>query len=79
MSRESAPRAGLDGNRLSTTDVSGRWRDCGAALRHYETTGLHKDLPDLDRIIPGVHNPHIGPAIRFEPGADPFFVPAAPG
>jgi hypothetical protein len=27
--------------------------------------------------IPGVHNPFMGPAIRFEPGTKPVFVPAA--
>jgi hypothetical protein len=48
------------------------------SLPHYETTGLYKNLPDLDRIIPGAHNPYIGPAIRLEPWADPFFVPGAP-
>jgi hypothetical protein len=40
--------------------------------------GLDSDLPLIDRgtgIIPGVHNPHIGPAIRFEPFSEPYFVP----
>jgi RHS repeat-associated protein len=45
------------------------------SIRYYESTSLYKDLPDLDRIIPGVHNPFIGPAIRFEPFAKPYFVP----
>ena len=30
-------------------------------------------------LIPGLHNPHMGPAIRFEPGSAPFFVPKAGG
>jgi len=43
----------------------------------YESTGLYKNLPDLDQIIAGVHNPFAGPSVRFEPFADPFFVPGA--
>src|SRR5262249_19733310 len=41
--------------------------------------GLEGGLPSLDPggIIGGIHNPFMGPAIRFEPGADPFFVPEA--
>ena len=42
--------------------------------------GLTEGLPALDPgsgVIPGTHNPHIGPAIRFEPDADPYFVPGA--
>jgi hypothetical protein len=49
------------------------------SLPYYETTGLYQNLPDLDRIIPGIHNPYIGPAVRFEPFADPYFVPGAGG
>jgi len=26
-------------------------------------------------IIPGVHNPHQGPSIRFEPGTRPKYIP----
>jgi RHS repeat-associated protein len=39
--------------------------------------GLEGQLPSIDPggIIPGTHNPHIGPAIRFEPGAAPRYVP----
>jgi hypothetical protein len=36
------------------------------------------NLPDVDPltgIIPGTHNPFIGPAIRFEPWMPPIFVP----
>ena len=47
---------------------------------HFE--GLENGLPSLDPksgIIPGTHNPHIGPAIRFEPGAAPRYVPGAGG
>jgi hypothetical protein len=43
--------------------------------------GLEGGLPSLDPgtgLIPGVHNPHIGPAIRFEPGTSPYFVPGVP-
>jgi hypothetical protein len=43
--------------------------------------GLECSLPSIDPetgIVPGLHNPHIGPAIRFEPGVPPFFVPRAP-
>jgi hypothetical protein len=38
--------------------------------------GLQASFPSIDRGGPiyGVHNPHIGPAIRFEPGAQPYFV-----
>ena len=45
---------------------------------HYE--GLYESLPSIDPKggpMFGVHNPFIGPAIRFEPGAAPYFVPAA--
>jgi hypothetical protein len=41
-------------------------------------TGLEGKLPSIDPgtgIIPGVHNPWIGPAIRFEPWSSPYFVP----
>ena len=44
-------------------------------------TGFESQLPSLDPasgIIPGVHNPYIGPAIRFEPEAIPFLVPGVP-
>jgi hypothetical protein len=44
--------------------------------------GLEPSLPSIDPasgIIPGVHNPYIGPAIRFEPGSPPVFVPAKAG
>ncbi|MCA1712762.1 MAG: hypothetical protein LC789_14445, partial [Actinobacteria bacterium] len=44
------------------------------SVPYYESTGLHKNLPDLDQIIAGVHNPFIGPSVRFEPFANPFFV-----
>ncbi len=40
--------------------------------------GLDNQLPSIDPksgIITGTHNPHIGPAIRFEPGAAPRSVP----
>ena len=40
--------------------------------------GLQPKLPAIDPkhgIIPGVHNPHIGPAVRFEPGVSPRFIP----
>ena len=40
--------------------------------------GLEGRLPSIDRsmgIQPGVHNPYMGPAIRFEPNATPYFVP----
>jgi hypothetical protein len=36
-------------------------------------------LPSIDPkdgIIPGTHNPHQGPAIRFEPGTRPKYIPA---
>lgn len=49
-----------------------------SSLDHFR--GLTARLPSLDPrsgVIPGIHNPHIGPAIRFEPGGSPFFVPAA--
>ena len=40
--------------------------------------GLDEVLPSVDPshgIVPGTHNPFLGPAIRFEPGASPFFIP----
>ena len=40
--------------------------------------GMGGNLPSIDPgtgIFPGVHNPHVGPAIRFEPGAPPRLVP----
>lgn len=40
--------------------------------------GFEHQLPSIDPrsgIIPGVHNPQLGPAVRFEPGRDPFFIP----
>jgi hypothetical protein len=44
----------------------------------FEKTGLYKELPDLDKIIPGVPNPFDGPSIRFEPFTRPYFIPEAP-
>jgi hypothetical protein len=46
------------------------------SLGHYE--GLEGDLPALDPahgIVPGTHNPFIGPAIRFEPESTPYAIP----
>ncbi|MGH9896160.1 MAG: hypothetical protein ACREA0_30050, partial [bacterium] len=40
--------------------------------------GLEGQLPSIDPqrgIIGGVHNPYIGPGIRFEPNAVPYFLP----
>lgn len=40
--------------------------------------GLERKLPSIDPhdgIIPGVHNPHQGPSIRFEPGTRPKYIP----
>ncbi len=47
------------------------------SLPYYD--GLDGGLPSLDQrgVIPGIHNPLIGPAIRFEPGIDPYLVPGA--
>ena len=48
------------------------------SIRHYQ--GLEPQLPDFDPntgIIPGVHNPHLGPAIRFEPAVPPRMIPEA--
>ena len=50
-----------------------------ASLLYYQ--GLEGQLPGIDPahgIIPGIHNPHMGPAIRFEPNAPPRFIPEAP-
>jgi hypothetical protein len=47
-----------------------------SSLNHYR--GLSQKLPSIDPhdgIIPGTHNPHLGPAIRFEPGARPKYLP----
>ena len=41
---------------------------------------LAADLPDLDPthgVVPGVHNPYIGPAIRFAPRERPTYIPRA--
>jgi RHS repeat-associated protein len=40
---------------------------------------LASQLPGLDQggVIIGTHNPFIGPAIRFEPGGAPSFIPGA--
>ena len=43
-------------------------------------SGLENSLPSIDPklpLIPGTHNPYIGPAIRFEPGVPPQFIPGA--
>ena len=48
------------------------------SVSHYQ--GLEAQLPGIDPIhgiIPGVHNPHIGPAIRFEPNLTLRFIPQA--
>lgn len=46
----------------------------------YEGGGLNLKLPSIGNhgIVPGTHNPFIGPAVRFEPYANPFFVPMKP-
>src|SRR5579883_641994 len=39
---------------------------------------LQEQLPGIDPahgLVPGTHNPYIGPAIRFEPGAPPRYIP----
>jgi RHS repeat-associated protein len=48
-----------------------------SSIDFFEKTGLNKKLPSIapHGIVPGGHNPFIGPAIRFEPGAKPCFVP----
>jgi len=51
-----------------------------ASRKHFES--LDSQIPSLDPksgIITGTHNPHIGPAVRFEPGAAPKFVPGSGG
>ena len=48
-----------------------------SSLEHFR--GLTGRLPSLDPgsgVISGIHNPHIGPAIRFEPGGSLTFVRA---
>lgn len=40
--------------------------------------GLEDELPSIDPndgIIPGTHNPHQGPGVRFEPGTRPKYIP----
>jgi len=40
--------------------------------------GKWDQLPDVDPghgPVPGTHNPYIGPAVRFEPGSNPKYVP----
>lgn len=41
--------------------------------------GLDQTLPSLgpEGVIPGFHNPFIGPGIRFEPGTEPRGLPPA--
>jgi hypothetical protein len=51
-----------------------------SSLDYYK--GYEWQLPGIDSgsgIIPGIHNPHIGPAIRFEPGGIPYVVPGTGG
>lgn len=39
---------------------------------------LSRRLPAIDPhdgIIPGIHNPYLGPSIRFEPGKPPKYIP----
>jgi hypothetical protein len=46
---------------------------------HPYFNGLETQLPGLDPshgIVPGVHNPYLGPAVRFEPGlTTPIYIP----
>ncbi len=45
-------------------------------------SGLEERLPLLDPehgIVPGIHNPFMGPAVRFEPFSGPVFVPGSQG
>ena len=47
-----------------------------SSLAHFE--GLAGELPRIDPahgIVPGAPNPYMGPAIRFEPGAPPTYIP----
>jgi RHS repeat-associated protein len=39
--------------------------------------GLDGQLPSFNGLIPGMHNPFIGPGIRFEPHTAPVFRPGA--
>lgn len=50
----------------------------GPSSRSYYE-GLERELPGVDAFGPilGTHNPFIGPAIRFDPGARPRFIPGA--
>jgi hypothetical protein len=46
------------------------------SMGHYQS--FQDQLPSIDAntgVIPGTHNPFIGPAIRFEPGCAPQFIP----
>jgi hypothetical protein len=48
------------------------------SVRYYQ--GLEPLLPGIDPshgIIPGVHNPQLGPAIWFEPNAPAQYIPQA--
>ena len=45
------------------------------SLPYYADLG--DKLPNIDQIIPGTHNPFIGPAIRFKPGTSPVAIPGA--
>jgi RHS repeat-associated protein len=43
--------------------------------------GRQGELPEIDPgtgIVPGAHNPFLGPGIRFEPGSSPRMVPQIP-
>jgi RHS repeat-associated protein len=49
-----------------------------SSRKHFE--GMESRLPGVDPKtgpIPGTHNPHIGPAVRFEPKTPPRYVPEA--
>ena len=46
------------------------------SAQHYQS--LQRLLPSIEPgagLIPGTHNPFMGPAIRFEPGSPPQFIP----
>jgi len=62
------------GTRKSTSDID---YIVPPSSREY-FKGAEKGLPGVDPkhgLIPGTHNPNIGPGVRFEPGATPKYLP----
>ncbi len=65
------------GARTAASDID--YTTVNADYEYFQ--GLENQLPSLDPghgLLRGFADPAVGPSIRFEPGAQPFFVPGAP-